>query len=105
MQDENPIRNLIRILSKILSRILVRFLLKILNRKMASESDDNLIWNQTSTPSSILVGFLLKILNRQNGFRILSESYWESDQKNAKKTYYTNLFERNNKKPMGLALS
>jgi hypothetical protein len=65
-QDENPIRNLIRILSKILSRILVRFLLKILNRKMASESDQNLIWNLTRNPFRILVRrFLLKILNRK----------------------------------------
>jgi hypothetical protein len=36
---------------KILSWILVRFLLKILSRKMASESDQNLIWNLTRNPS------------------------------------------------------
>jgi hypothetical protein len=53
-QDENHIRNLIRIQSKILSRILVRFLLKILNRKMASESDQNPIGNLIRNLSRIL---------------------------------------------------
>jgi hypothetical protein len=59
-QDENPIRNLIIILSKILFMILIRFLLKILNRKMASESDQNPIGNMIRKLARILVNSCTK---------------------------------------------